>query len=61
VITENEALAAVAAFDRGVVRLREAGGAVVAVRLFDGGHVRGVDVFAVRDGLVAEKLSYVKG
>lgn len=25
------------------------------------GHVRGVDVFVVRDGLVAEKLSYVKG
>jgi ketosteroid isomerase-like protein len=26
-----------------------------------GGHIRGVDVFRVRDGLVAEKLSYVKG
>ena len=25
------------------------------------GHIRGVDVFLVRDGLVAEKLSYVKG
>ena len=25
------------------------------------GHVRGIDVFRVRDGLVAEKLSYVKG
>ena len=25
------------------------------------GHVRGVDVFRVQDGLVAEKLSYVKG
>jgi len=25
------------------------------------GHVRGVDVFRVRDGQVAEKLSYVKG
>ena len=25
------------------------------------GHVRGVDVFTVRDGKVAEKLSYVKG
>jgi ketosteroid isomerase-like protein len=25
------------------------------------GHVRGVDVFKVRDGKVAEKLSYVKG
>jgi hypothetical protein len=28
---------------------------------WDDGHVRGVDVFLVRDGLVAEKLSYVKG
>ena len=28
---------------------------------WDGGHVRGVDVFAVRGGRVAEKLSYVKG
>ena len=25
------------------------------------GHVRGVDVFRVRDGQVAEKLAYVKG
>lgn len=25
------------------------------------GHIRGVDVFRVRDGLVSEKLSYVKG
>ncbi len=25
------------------------------------GHVRGVDVFKIRDGLVSEKLSYVKG
>jgi hypothetical protein len=25
------------------------------------GHVRGVDAFRVRDGKVAEKLSYVKG
>lgn len=25
------------------------------------GHVRGVDVFRLRDGLIAEKLSYVKG
>ena len=25
------------------------------------GHVRGIDVFRVRDGLVSEKLSYVKG
>jgi ketosteroid isomerase-like protein len=29
--------------------------------IFDGGHVRGVDLFGVRDGKVAEKLSYVKG
>ena len=28
---------------------------------WDGGHVRGVDVLRLRDGLVAEKLSYVKG
>ena len=25
------------------------------------GHVRGVDIFLVRDGLIREKLSYVKG
>jgi hypothetical protein len=28
---------------------------------FDGGHVRGVDLFRVSDGKVAEKFSYVKG
>lgn len=28
---------------------------------WDDGHVRGIDVFTVRDGLIAEKLSYVKG
>jgi ketosteroid isomerase-like protein len=28
---------------------------------WDGGHVRGVDVFRISDGKVAEKLSYVKG
>ena len=28
---------------------------------WEGGHVRGVDVFRIQDGLVAEKLSYVKG
>ncbi len=28
---------------------------------WDGGHVRGVDILGVRDGLVAEKLAYVKG
>jgi uncharacterized protein (TIGR03086 family) len=27
----------------------------------DGGHIRGVDIFTIREGLVAEKLSYVKG
>lgn len=27
----------------------------------DGGYVRGVDIYEVRDGLVAAKLSYVKG
>ena len=25
------------------------------------GHVRGIDLFKIRDGLVSEKLSYVKG
>jgi ketosteroid isomerase-like protein len=40
-----------------------AGDRVVARWRYDfrDGHVRGVDLFAVRDGLVAEKLSYVKG
>lgn len=40
-----------------------AGDRVVARWRYDygDGHVRGVDVFTVRDGLVAEKLSYVKG
>jgi len=28
---------------------------------FSGGHIRGVDVIAVRDGLISAKLSYVKG
>src|SRR3954454_23780219 len=28
---------------------------------WDGGHIRGVDLFRVRDGLVCEKFSYVKG
>lgn len=28
---------------------------------WDGGHVRGIDVFKVRDGQITEKLSYVKG
>ncbi|HZC72297.1 MAG TPA: nuclear transport factor 2 family protein [Jatrophihabitans sp.] len=38
--------------DRVVVRWRYA---------WSDGHVRGVDVFRVQDGLVAEKASYVKG
>jgi ketosteroid isomerase-like protein len=46
-----------AAGDRAVVRWRytwqDAAGAA--------GHIRGVDLFRVRDGKVAEKLSYVKG
>lgn len=41
-----------AAGDRAVVRWRYD---------YGDGHVRGVDVVTVRDGLVAEKLSYVKG
>jgi len=28
---------------------------------WNGGHVRGIDVITVRDGLISEKLSYVKG
>jgi ketosteroid isomerase-like protein len=40
-----------------------AGDRAVARWRFDwgGGHVRGIDLFKVRDGKVAEKLSYVKG
>jgi ketosteroid isomerase-like protein len=41
-----------AAGDRCVVRWRYDWG---------DGHVRGIDVFKVRDGKVAEKLAYVKG
>ena len=41
-----------AAGDRATVRWRYSWG---------NGHVRGVDVFAVRDGKVSQKLSYVKG
>src|SRR5579859_6332061 len=41
-----------AAGDRCVVRWRDDWG---------NGHVRGIDVFKVRDGRVAEKLCYVKG
>ena len=47
-----EAEEVVVAGDRAVVRWR-----------FDwgDGHIRGIDLFKVRDGKVAEKLSYVKG
>ena len=41
--------------DRAVVRWRYAWGDP------EEGHVRGVDVIRFRDGLVSEKLSYVKG
>ena len=41
-----------ASSDRVVIRWRYS---------FPGGYVRGVDLFRVRGGLVAEKLSYVKG
>jgi ketosteroid isomerase-like protein len=43
--------------NRGVVRWRYAWGGDAG----PSGHVRGVDLFRVRDGRVAEKLSYVKG
>ena len=43
--------------DRGVVRWRYQWGDGTGAA----GHVRGIDLFRVRDGRVAEKLSYVKG
>lgn len=43
--------------DRGVMRWRHRWTDLAGST----GHVRGVDVFRVRDGKVAEKLSYVKG
>jgi ketosteroid isomerase-like protein len=46
-----------AAGDRGVVRWRYRWGGDGA----GAGHVRGVDLFRVREGKIAEKLSYVKG
>lgn len=46
-----------AAKDRAVVRWRYQWVAPDGKR----GHIRGVDVFRVQDGKVAEKLSYVKG
>jgi ketosteroid isomerase-like protein len=41
----------------------EAGGTIVIPWRYDwgDGHIRGIDVFRVRDGKVAEKRSYVKG
>lgn len=42
----------IAAGDRCTVRWRYSWG---------NGHIRGIDLFRVRDGKVAEKLSYVKG
>ena len=54
VVTAEELIVA---GERGTVRwVYRWGGNGVA-----GGHVRGVDVFRVRNGKVAEKLSYVKG
>jgi ketosteroid isomerase-like protein len=55
-----------AASPDGVFRTEEvidAGDRIVARWRYDygTGHVRGIDVFTVRDGLVAEKLAYVKG
>ncbi|TIC79244.1 TIGR03086 family protein [Nocardioides sp. GY 10113] len=50
--TEEESFVA---GDRGVVRWRYAWAGS------DPGHVRGTDVLRFRDGLVSEKLSYVKG
>jgi steroid delta-isomerase-like uncharacterized protein len=46
-----------AADDRGVIRWRYRWVST------DGstGHIRGVDIFRIRDGKIAEKLSYVKG
>jgi len=40
-----------------------AGGTVVQRWRYDwgAGHIRGIDVIVVRDGLIAQKLSYVKG
>ena len=54
VITVEELFAA---GDRCTVRWRYHWGGTSSTA----GHVRGVDIFRVRDGKVAEKLSYVKG
>jgi hypothetical protein len=53
-LTEEESLVT---GDRAVVRWHYAWGQESG----DPGHVRGVDVLRFRDGLVCEKLSYVKG
>ena len=50
---EEIALCGESAFQRWIYRWVDAAGAA--------GHVRGVDVFHLRDGKVAQKLSYVKG
>ena len=60
VVTTPELLATVTAAAAGAPELRHVivvGGAPGSLP----GHVRGVDLFTVRDGRVAEKLSYVKG
>ncbi|MDZ4720621.1 MAG: nuclear transport factor 2 family protein [Roseiflexaceae bacterium] len=46
-----------ASADRGVLRWTYTWGTPET----DPGHIRGVDVMQIRDGKVAEKLSYVKG
>ncbi len=46
----------VAAGDRVIVRWR-----YDWIRNDTAGHVRGIDLFRIRDGKIAEKLSYVKG
>jgi uncharacterized protein (TIGR03086 family) len=47
--------------DRAVVRWRYSWGSGDGSGDGEDGHVRGVDVIRFRDGLVSEKLSYVKG
>lgn len=47
----------ITAGDRAIVRWRHSWTDASGVS----GHVRGVDLFRIRDGKIAEKLSYVKG